>query len=89
MTNFYGEMKRINDLKEYHEISMKEAITKSKSQMIISRESPHLEVMGSYVINNLRFTQPYSFNLWRIIEIIVSNEATLDDIDPSLLPELS
>lgn len=68
---------------------MKDAITKSKSQMIISRESQHLEMMGCYKVNNLRFTQSYSYNHWRILEIIVRNEASIDDIDPTLLPELS
>ena len=27
--------------------------------------------------------------MWRIIEMIVNNEASVDDIDPTLLPELS
>jgi hypothetical protein len=84
--NFNIEIKKIFDLKDQDDLQLKEAILAAKKQMIIGGVSSNSDMLGCYPLNNLRFIQPFSFNTWRIIEMIVNNQAAIDDLDPKLLP---
>lgn len=44
--------------------------------------------LTSYSKNTLRFLQPYSFNSWRIIELIVNDKLSIYDINLEKVHEL-
>ena len=85
-SDFNSDLKRIQIIRDQSEISTKNAIREADKSLTLKNLVN--QDFSSYSINNLRFIQAYSFNTWRMIEMLQTNKISIDEISPNLLPQL-